>query len=776
MSLPHTDSLWLLYADTGGPGSLYTLPDFSRRWNFRQTPLQKIIESVAFPMRETLVRELVQHGYDIDETWLRSDRQGGALNSCCHRLYQDGQMFGGNGDVRRTVLLLLKLGANPNLPRQAPRSNIYRVLSNEEWGVYDAFLSNSLFDADAPDERGKATIHHLVTCAPSRKILELTESRKIMLNAQDKSGSTALHLAVTYRKLEAVKTLLRIPGVRVDLIDVQGRTPLALAAYWDHRQIAFALIERSDAVPIPDREYLSPLVFAAKHGDRDLCVRLLESSQYQKLKFQVDHSGKGILHHLAANDWSDLLDCCLKKGDANVNHIDHSGGSALHMAATLGNTVSCQVLLRHGASLQLQDRIGRTAPQAAADAGFKDTLMALLRSRRVDPNQRDFEGRNLVHWAATIDCVEIISFLAEIPGVDIAQKDKHGKTPIDIAFICKCPTVGRFLVEKMRTRKSPTMFFDIYDWDSMYNSPIVLWSEDKDDRALFSGELQERESRRQKASVEEWEAIRRQYPPEQWALVSFTAPQDTDRTRAEDESEKARRKERVRDARAGRGTRHTERYEDRHAQADPGLSQQESSYNPAAQASSRYDRSPSGSSYSQAQYPYPNANPHAQASSAPSQQENGYNPAATSSTYDRSPSGSSYSQNQYAYPNASPYFQAGPGPSQQESGYHPATPSTYDRSPPPDFYSPNQYTYPSANRPPPPQYPTTMPYRGHPSSSGYDAPPVPPTYPPYSHGQQQQRSPPPTGYYNTQDAPPSRYPQNQPGRQPPDPSSSYYRY
>jgi len=65
--------------------------------------------------------------------------------------------------------------------------------------------------------------------------------------------------------------------------------------------------------------------------------------------------------------------------------------------------------LRHGASLQLQDRNERTAAHAAADAGFKDDLVALLKDGRVHGNQRGHQGSNLVYWVATLDCVDVIA-------------------------------------------------------------------------------------------------------------------------------------------------------------------------------------------------------------------------------------------------------------------------------------------------------------------------------------------------------------------------------
>jgi len=61
--------------------------------------------------------------------------------------------------------------------------------------------------------------------------------------------------------------------------------------------------------------------------------------------------------------------------------------------------------------------------------------MLLLQSGRVDPNQRGIEGRNLVHWAATVDYIDGMELISEILGVNIDQRDRYGKTAIDIAFI-----------------------------------------------------------------------------------------------------------------------------------------------------------------------------------------------------------------------------------------------------------------------------------------------------------------------------------------------------
>ncbi|KAF4411640.1 ankyrin repeats (3 copies) domain-containing protein, partial [Fusarium austroafricanum] len=149
----------------------------------------------------------------------------------------------------------------------------------------------------------------------------------------------------------------------------------------------------------------------------------------------------------------------------------------------------------------------------AADAGFKDCLILLLQSGQVDPNQRDIEGRNLVHWAATLDCVDAMKLVSEMPGVKMDQRDRYGKSPIDIAFICQSKYVGLFLARKMPN-------INIYSWDLMYDTPESGYEiEDYQVDTCYEDDLLERNGQRQKLSNEEHEELQKQYPPDQWALV-----------------------------------------------------------------------------------------------------------------------------------------------------------------------------------------------------------------------------------------------------------------
>ncbi|KAH8645771.1 ankyrin repeat-containing domain protein, partial [Xylariales sp. PMI_506] len=520
--LSHNDPLWVLLAKTATPSSIYTLDVLRPSAYHIMTPLRLVLDEVQMPGKSKLIRKFKDAGYDMDESWLPQSQRGYALSYCTRRAKSDPIM-------EQMSFLLLELGANPNLPESPLISNLRSTIENRMWTLYDKLLEHPWIDLNGTDFYGQTIVHNLVHFGPHERLSYLLDHRRVDVNIRDCNWFTPIHLATSLGKPDAVRKLLTVPGVRLDLTDKSGRTPLTLATYWGQQSIALIMIEHSQVFPIPDNEALSTIVIVAKHGHQELCFRLLEMVDYKGLDSHIDHSGKGILHHAAMNDWHDMIKQCFQRGNGrlNVNQLDHSGKGALHYAAALGNTSSCLALLHNGASTQLQDRIGRTAPQAAADAGFKDTLIALLMHGDVDPNQRDIEGRNLVHWAATLDCVDVIQRLAAVPGIELARRDKHGKMPIDIAYICKCPTVGRYLSSQMRALGLNKAFSDgYYEWDKMYNSAVVDFMDldDESGNEIFETHtgLMERQAMHQARNIAaeaSWEAIQLQYPPEKWALV-----------------------------------------------------------------------------------------------------------------------------------------------------------------------------------------------------------------------------------------------------------------
>ncbi|KAH7187135.1 ankyrin repeat-containing domain protein [Fusarium oxysporum] len=507
-SFPADDPLWMSFADTAGEFSVYNLMEPKP---FRmKSPLHYIVSDQIIPETALdLIRRFNDHSYDMNDSW-SLDACGEPLSYCCAGAY-------GSEFLKEAALLLLELGANPNLPERPYELNLTLVLRRRVWDLYDALFCHPMTDLSARNKIDRTLLHDLVKLGPDERTAELLDIvTEIDLNAQDCEGYSPLHVAVILEKEEAARMLIDKPGIRLDLRDNMGRTPLTVATYLCHTRMALILISKSEAFPVASHEHVSPLVLAAKGDEKDLCLQLLESCNFRNLNLHVDMSGKGILHQAAIKDWHDIINSCLSRGGLtiNVNQIDHSGRGPLHYAASLGNVRSCRALLQGGASQRLQDRLGRTAVHEAADAGFKDTLMLLLQHGGIDPNQRDHEGRNLVHWAATLDCVDVMDMVCQMPGVKLDQRDRHGKTPLDIAFVCQSKHVGLFLSSKL-----PHLNF--YSWDLLYSSPEVAAEKDEDIYVKMEDDLLMRNSLRQQAANAEYERLQEKYPTELWGLQPF---------------------------------------------------------------------------------------------------------------------------------------------------------------------------------------------------------------------------------------------------------------
>lgn len=441
---------------------MYTHPELQARDAALSalSPLQFVLEQLPIADVLSLISRFYRHSYDLNEAWARS-KCGRPLQHCCANAKDP--------DKLRAAFLLLDLGANPSLPERPFKSNIVRALENEAWDLYDRLLHHPSTRANDRDNQNRSLLHYLAAVGATTRISELIDTlHDVDVNVQDGDGYTPLHRAIYADRADMVRELLRVPGIRLEFTDHNGRTPLSTATYWGMKQMALVLIEHPGAFKVVEGDRSSPLIAAAIHGQQALCMRLLEACRYENLDSQQDLSGKRLLHHFAKNDWASMISDCLRlvEPPLRVDAIDHAGRSPLHYAAALGNTDCCASLLAGGANLRLQDRLGMTAAQAAADSGFKDTLMLLLQTGKVDANQRDHLGRNIVHWAATLDCLDVIHEIARANGIRWGQRDNYGKRPVDIAYICQSKHVGLLLARKTGSTTA-------YNWDWMYNSPFV---------------------------------------------------------------------------------------------------------------------------------------------------------------------------------------------------------------------------------------------------------------------------------------------------------------
>uniref|UniRef100_A0A8C7R3E1 Ankyrin repeat domain 52a n=1 Tax=Oncorhynchus mykiss TaxID=8022 RepID=A0A8C7R3E1_ONCMY len=220
---------------------------------------------------------------------------------------------------------------------------------------------------DAKDKGGSTALHRGVSYTP-RGFSHYSAEKKFILQ---------LHLAVVGRE-DCVTALLDHEASAL-CRDGQGRTPLHYAASHRYTDILASLLRaatRADPLDsLLDHEEYTPSHWAAYQGHEG-CLEVL-------LEHKTCSSQEG-------NRFTPLH-CALISND----------GTPLHAAACAEDVSGLQLVLRHGAEINAVDHTGRSALMVAADNGQSGTVAILLQRAKADLTLLDDNGNTALHLACS---------------------------------------------------------------------------------------------------------------------------------------------------------------------------------------------------------------------------------------------------------------------------------------------------------------------------------------------------------------------------------------
>jgi hypothetical protein len=191
------------------------------------------------------------------------------------------------------------------------------------------------------------TILHLAIQCAEQPVIEYILSDgagSIDVNARDKDGNTALHLAAQQGRGHAVKLLLEQDGINDSVANYQGRLPLDLARTPD----IFQELQLSRSIFIDGK--VRQVQALVQQGDY---IRLGEVLEEPRVKTVLDINGGEFC--------SDITTV-------------QSGGTLLHEAARKKNIALIQVLLLHGADPFRRDRRGKLPQDVTKDDHTRSML------------------------------------------------------------------------------------------------------------------------------------------------------------------------------------------------------------------------------------------------------------------------------------------------------------------------------------------------------------------------------------------------------------------
>lgn len=287
-----------------------------------------------------------------------------------------------------------------------------------------------------------------------------------VVDSQDLSGSTALHVAVTeghieivnmlldchastdcrnYKKwtplhmaamkgnVEIVRALLR-RGAKVNAVDriETGNTPLHLAASYGHDNVVQTLIDAGTSVGACSKEKSTALAVVYSEGNKEPVTSLLSADA--DIVHTRNWMGETALHRAVDGGMKSTVSLLLRRG-ALVDEKDLSNKTALMKASQAGYEEIVSILLDAGVSINEQDKYGRTALHFAAKSGHRNSIVRILLEHGADIHAQDERGETALHSAvmALFDYSTVQILLDG--GAEINARNLNGRTAMDLALL-----------------------------------------------------------------------------------------------------------------------------------------------------------------------------------------------------------------------------------------------------------------------------------------------------------------------------------------------------
>lgn len=330
------------------------------------------------------------------------------------------------------VELLLEAGADVDESSGAHPSAVTPLLAAAAMG-HAGTVNRMLFwgaAVDGIDGEGRTALC-LAAAKGSVEVVRALLDRGLDENHKDDLGWTPLHAAACegHKNVCAILTE-RGSMARVGELDVEGRSPLILAAQEGHCSTVRLLLDRKS--PIDHRAYdgHSALSAAALQGHREIVELLMRRGADTDVR---DAEGRPLLYLLILEDRLDMATLLIEKGGVPLESKDAEGRTALHVAAWRGDLEGIELLLKCGADPNARDLDGRPPLHSVAWRGHAAAGRLLLRAKGLNIDLAcKQQGATALSIAAQEGHAEIVAMLLE-KGAEPDNVDRYGRSPVKVA-------------------------------------------------------------------------------------------------------------------------------------------------------------------------------------------------------------------------------------------------------------------------------------------------------------------------------------------------------
>ena len=283
--------------------------------NIATRTLRTPLHLAAFKLNYKIVKLLLDHGASVNKI----DSRG--FNPLHYALQRNILKPNTN---KKEVLRITQLLTQKNKKLLNQKNKIGETpLHLASFSGYDetvSFLLKKKVLINARDKEGYTALHQVVLGAKQfKKIKNLKENYKkvisnlsqhsSILNIRDKKGRVALHYIAEQGKDKFAEVLLSAKA-KPNVQDNKGWTPLFLASANSHIPVMQSLVQHGADVNIKDKEGMTALYLAVGSGDKKAVALLLQS---KSAIFLQDAKGDSFFDNKTKKKLKTLLDQFYKK-------------------------------------------------------------------------------------------------------------------------------------------------------------------------------------------------------------------------------------------------------------------------------------------------------------------------------------------------------------------------------------------------------------------------------------------------------------------------------
>ena len=371
------------------------------------------------------------------------------------------------GNDELTINLLLKGGKDFRRQETANLQTLHFSARTGDIGMIKEFHRQGS-SLEARDDKGQTVLFHAVKGKQHAIIEWLIEQGQANVQAVDKQGLTALHVAAQVCDLKTAEILLE-HNADVNARSSHNLTPLHCIPHSEGTRVLILLHEKGADINAFDKNKNRIAHKAASKGDSASLLFKVASDLGADLEVPGAH-GNTPAHH-AADSGSKIILGLLNQNDINIQTVRNTEGyTPLMVAARSGKLEAMRFLLEKGASYNVVDSDGRSLIELSIHWG-NPGMMSLLQEYGANYQHVTTAGSD-VHpiWKAVHEG-QSASVARLLDGGVSVEYEHHGVRMLQLAIEVDNLEVVRLLLDRGAAVDVP----DTRGWTALHSA---AWSGD----------------------------------------------------------------------------------------------------------------------------------------------------------------------------------------------------------------------------------------------------------------------------------------------------------